>query len=64
MLPPKESQSKYIKFSKSGKSGTKTLSTTYNQGTIYEAPQDMCCSSKDILGNQTHRKRKEIEEAK
>jgi hypothetical protein len=57
MLPPKESRSKYIKFSKSGKSGTKIISTTYKQGTIYEAPQDMCCSSKDNLVTQTHRKR-------
>jgi hypothetical protein len=58
MLPPKESWSQYIKFPKSRKSGTKILSTTYKQGTIYEAPQDMCCSSKDNLGNPIHRKRK------
>jgi hypothetical protein len=33
---PKESWSSYIKFSKSGKSGTKDHPQTYKQGTIYE----------------------------
>ncbi len=33
------------------------LLQTYKQGTNYEAQQDMCYSSKDALGNQTHRKK-------
>jgi hypothetical protein len=47
---PKESWSSYIKFSKSGKSGTKRSSTNL-------PTRDMCYSSRDALGNQTHRKR-------
>jgi hypothetical protein len=57
MLTPKESWSRYIKFSKTGTSGTIRSSTNHEQGTIYEAQQDMCYSSRDALGNQTHRKR-------
>jgi hypothetical protein len=53
----KESCSSYIKFSKSGKSGKKVHPQTYLQGTIYEGQQDMCYSSRNALGNQTHRKR-------
>jgi hypothetical protein len=30
---------------------------TYEQGTIYEAQQNMCYSSRDALGNQTHQNR-------
>ncbi len=58
MLPPKESWFSYVKFSKSGKSGTKKIvHKPMNKGAIYEAQQDMCYSSRDTLGNQTHRKR-------
>jgi len=50
---PKESWSSYIKFSKSGKSGTKRSSTNL-------PTRDMCYSSRDALGNQIIGKEIEI----
>jgi hypothetical protein len=44
---PKESWLRHMKFSKSGKSGTKDHPQTYEPRTIYEAQQDMCYSSRD-----------------
>jgi hypothetical protein len=44
MPVPKESWLRYMKFTKSGKSGTKRSS---EPGTIYEAQQDMCYSSRE-----------------
>jgi hypothetical protein len=49
MPSPKELWFRYMRFSRSGKSGTKRSSTTYEPWTIYEAQQDMCYSSKDNL---------------
>jgi hypothetical protein len=44
---PKESWLRYMKLSKSGKSGTKRSSTNLKPRTNYEAQQDMCYSSRD-----------------
>ncbi len=47
MLLPKEPWLRYMKFSKSENQEQKDHPQTYEPGTIYEAQQGMCYSSRD-----------------